>query len=126
MELRNVEADLSRFRTRIFVFTVLVLVCFFLLLFRLVYLQVWRPGRAPPHQHAKQHVGQQSQHEREPDEARVDRHQQALAGAHDHRRPPVLAGLISGAGSGRAGASTPTGASTSTCDAPATSARGTQ
>ncbi len=42
MELRNVEADLSRFRTRIFVFTVLVLVCFFLLLCRLVYLQVWR------------------------------------------------------------------------------------
>jgi penicillin-binding protein 2 len=42
MELRNVEADLSRFRTRIFVFTVLVLVCFFLLLSRLVYLQVWR------------------------------------------------------------------------------------
>ncbi len=42
MELRNVEADLSRFRTRVFVFTVLVLVCFFLLLCRLVYLQVWR------------------------------------------------------------------------------------
>ena len=42
MELRNVEADLSRFRTRIFVFTVLVLACFFLLLCRLVYLQVWR------------------------------------------------------------------------------------
>ena len=40
MELRNVEADLSRFRTRIFVFTVLVLACFFLLLCRLVYLQV--------------------------------------------------------------------------------------
>ena len=39
MELRNVEADLSRFRTRIFVFTVLVLACFFLLLCRLVYLQ---------------------------------------------------------------------------------------
>ncbi len=42
MELRNVEADLSRFRTRVFVFTVLVLGCFFLLLCRLVYLQVWR------------------------------------------------------------------------------------
>ena len=42
MELRNVEADLYRFRTRILVFTGLVLVCFFLLLSRLVYLQVWR------------------------------------------------------------------------------------
>ena len=42
MELRNVEGDLARFRTRIFVFTLLVLVCFFLLLSRLVYLQVWR------------------------------------------------------------------------------------
>ncbi|MEI7514234.1 MAG: penicillin-binding protein 2 [Betaproteobacteria bacterium] len=42
MELRNVEADLYRFRTRILVFTGLVLLCFFLLLLRLVYLQVWR------------------------------------------------------------------------------------
>lgn len=42
MELRNVEADLYRFRTRILVFTGLVLACFFLLLSRLVYLQVWR------------------------------------------------------------------------------------
>jgi penicillin-binding protein 2 len=42
MELRNVEADLARFRTRVFVFTVVVLACFFLLLCRLVYLQVWR------------------------------------------------------------------------------------
>ena len=42
MELRNVEADLARFRTRVFVFTVLVTVCFFLLLCRLVYLQIWR------------------------------------------------------------------------------------
>ena len=42
MELRNVEADLARFRTRVFVFTVVVLSCFFLLLCRLVYLQVWR------------------------------------------------------------------------------------
>ena len=42
MELRNVEADLGRFRDRIFAFTMLVLVCFFLLLCRLVYLQVWR------------------------------------------------------------------------------------
>ena len=42
MELRNVEGDLARFRTRIFVFTLLVLTCFFLLLCRLVYLQIWR------------------------------------------------------------------------------------
>jgi penicillin-binding protein 2 len=42
MELRNVEADLARFRTRVLVFTVLLLACFFLLLCRLVYLQVWR------------------------------------------------------------------------------------
>ncbi len=42
MELRNVQADLARFRTRVFVFTLLVLFCFFLLLSRLVYLQVWR------------------------------------------------------------------------------------
>ncbi len=42
MELRNVQADLTRFRARVFAFTVLVLVCFFLLLCRLVYLQVWR------------------------------------------------------------------------------------
>lgn len=42
MELRNVEADLARFRTRIFVFSVLVLACFAVLLLRLAYLQVWR------------------------------------------------------------------------------------
>jgi penicillin-binding protein 2 len=42
MELRNVEADLAQFRTRIFVFTLVVLGCFFVLLFRLAYLQVWR------------------------------------------------------------------------------------
>lgn len=41
-ELRNVEADLSRFRARVLVVTVLILTCFFLLLVRLVYLQVAR------------------------------------------------------------------------------------
>jgi penicillin-binding protein 2 len=41
-ELRNVEADLSRFRSRIFVISLVVLACFALLLARLVYLQVWR------------------------------------------------------------------------------------
>jgi penicillin-binding protein 2 len=41
-ELRNVEAELSRFRTRVFVVTVVVLVCFVLLALRLAYLQVWR------------------------------------------------------------------------------------
>lgn len=41
-ELRNVEADLSRFRQRVLVISGLVLVCFFLLLLRLLYLQVWR------------------------------------------------------------------------------------
>jgi penicillin-binding protein 2 len=41
-ELRNVEADLSRFRARILVATALVLVAFFLLLSRLVYLQIMR------------------------------------------------------------------------------------
>ena len=41
-ELRNVEADLSRFRVRIFVASVVVLVAFLLLASRLVYLQVAR------------------------------------------------------------------------------------
>jgi penicillin-binding protein 2 len=41
-ELRNVEADLSRFRVRIFVASLAVLVCFLLLASRLVYLQVVR------------------------------------------------------------------------------------
>ncbi len=41
-ELRNVQADLARFQTRIFAATVLILVCFFLLFLRLVYLQVFR------------------------------------------------------------------------------------
>jgi len=40
--LRNVEADLARFRTRIFVISLVVLVCFLLLISRLVYLQIWR------------------------------------------------------------------------------------
>jgi penicillin-binding protein 2 len=41
-ELRNVEMDLSRFRTRVFVVSVVVLLCFLLLVMRLVYLQIWR------------------------------------------------------------------------------------
>lgn len=41
-ELRNVEADLSRFRQRVLVVSGLVLVCFALLLLRLLYLQIWR------------------------------------------------------------------------------------
>ena len=39
-ELRNVEADLLRFRARVLVLSMLVLVCFGLLIARLVYLQV--------------------------------------------------------------------------------------
>lgn len=41
-ELRNVEADLARFRLRVFVMMLVVLVCFMLLAARLVYLQVLR------------------------------------------------------------------------------------
>jgi penicillin-binding protein 2 len=41
-ELRNVEADLARFRTRVFVVSLVVLLCFILLLSRLAYLQIWR------------------------------------------------------------------------------------
>jgi penicillin-binding protein 2 len=41
-ELRNVEADLSRFRARVLVASIVVLVCFMLLAARLVYLQVVR------------------------------------------------------------------------------------
>ena len=41
-EIRNVEADLARFRTRVFAVSVLVLACFLLLVARLVYLQVVR------------------------------------------------------------------------------------
>ncbi|MGI9133454.1 MAG: penicillin-binding protein 2 [Rhodoferax sp.] len=41
-ELRNVEAELGRFRTRVFAVSLLVLVCFALLLMRLVYLQIVR------------------------------------------------------------------------------------
>ena len=41
-EIRNVEADLARFRTRVFAVSLAVLFCFFLLGARLVYLQVVR------------------------------------------------------------------------------------
>lgn len=41
-ELRNVEADLARFRTRVFALSVVVLVCFGLLVLRLLYLQIVR------------------------------------------------------------------------------------
>jgi len=41
-QLRNIDAELQRFRHRIFVFTVVVAVCFLLLLLRLAYLQIWR------------------------------------------------------------------------------------
>ncbi len=41
-ELRNVEADLQRYRARALVMSALVLTCFALLVFRLIYLQVFR------------------------------------------------------------------------------------
>jgi penicillin-binding protein 2 len=41
-ELRNVEADLSRFRLRVFAASLVVVVCFLLLAARLLYLQVYR------------------------------------------------------------------------------------
>jgi penicillin-binding protein 2 len=41
-ELRNVEADLARFRARIAVVSVVVLLSFLLLTVRLMYLQIWR------------------------------------------------------------------------------------
>ncbi|OGB31437.1 MAG: penicillin-binding protein 2 [Burkholderiales bacterium RIFCSPLOWO2_12_FULL_61_40] len=41
-ELRNVEAELARFRTRVLAISGLVVVCFALLAARLVYLQIWR------------------------------------------------------------------------------------
>jgi penicillin-binding protein 2 len=41
-ELRNVQADLSRFRNRVFVAGLLVLLAFVLLIARLIYLQVFR------------------------------------------------------------------------------------
>ena len=44
-ELRNVEADLSRFRVRMLVASLVVLVAFLLLASRLVYLQVVRHDR---------------------------------------------------------------------------------
>ncbi|WP_296448261.1 penicillin-binding protein 2 [Rhodoferax sp. UBA5149] len=42
MELRNVEADLSRFRARVLVASIVVVVCFLLVASRLVYLQIVR------------------------------------------------------------------------------------
>ena len=42
MEMRNVEADLYRFRKRTMAASLMVLVCFLLLAARLVYLQVLR------------------------------------------------------------------------------------
>ena len=41
-ELRNVEADLHRFRARVLVISILVFTCFFLLVVRLMYLQIVR------------------------------------------------------------------------------------
>ena len=41
-ELRNVEADLARFRARTFVAALVVVVCFALLASRMAYLQVYR------------------------------------------------------------------------------------
>ena len=41
-ELRNVQADLARFRTRVFVVSVVVLCCFLLLALRVAYLQIVR------------------------------------------------------------------------------------
>ena len=41
-ELRNVEADLARFRVRVFVASLVVLIAFILLASRLAYLQIWR------------------------------------------------------------------------------------
>ena len=41
-ELRNVEADISRFRSRAMAASVIILLCFFLLVLRLVWLQVVR------------------------------------------------------------------------------------
>jgi penicillin-binding protein 2 len=41
-ELRNVEADLSKFRLRVFAASLVVVACFTLLALRLAYLQIWR------------------------------------------------------------------------------------
>lgn len=41
-EIRNVEVDLARFRSRVFVVSLVVLGCFLLLVLRLLYLQIWR------------------------------------------------------------------------------------
>ncbi len=40
--LRNVEVDLARFRSRVFVLSLAAMFCFLLLIARLLYLQVWR------------------------------------------------------------------------------------
>ncbi|MBT0570057.1 penicillin-binding protein 2 [Curvibacter sp. CHRR-16] len=42
IELRNLQAELARFRVRILAASIAVLVCFSLLVLRMVYLQVWR------------------------------------------------------------------------------------
>lgn len=42
MELRNIEADLARFRMRVLVVSLVVVTCFLLLVLRLAYLQIWR------------------------------------------------------------------------------------
>jgi penicillin-binding protein 2 len=44
MEMRNVEADLYRFRERVLAASLVVLICFTLLIARLVYLQIMRHG----------------------------------------------------------------------------------
>src|SRR3954468_774876 len=41
-ELRNVEADLSKFRLRVFAASLVVVLCFVLLAVRLAWLQIWR------------------------------------------------------------------------------------
>ncbi|MEJ6021675.1 penicillin-binding protein 2 [Ramlibacter sp. PS4R-6] len=43
-ELRNVEADLSKFRLRVFAASLVVVLCFTLLGVRLAWLQIWRHG----------------------------------------------------------------------------------
>src|SRR3954470_833025 len=42
LELRNIEADLSRFRLRVFAASLVVVICFLLLGARLAWLQIWR------------------------------------------------------------------------------------
>ena len=40
--IRNVEMDVRRFRARIYTVTLIVLLAFLFLIFRLIYLQIWR------------------------------------------------------------------------------------